>query len=321
MNNSKFKTRVLDKTEYDLWDDFVLSSPQGSIFHNSKWIETCVENAENRSVKLYGTFRGEELIGGCPIFFGKKYGIFRYGTSNLSLTPYGGFLLPVEKSTKVRENEQIRKEIINSLISNILDEKLVLLSIINSPELKDIRSFTWNRWKTDILYTYIFDLDQNIWDSVSKNVRWTIRKAQKNEIAIEKKFDVDLYWKLNVDTYKKQGLKPPFGKKYISDLIRLLEETDSGEMWIAKMPNGDVASAEILTWDNKMAYRWSAASCNDYKDTGATSFLLYAIFENLKDRGFRKINLMAANTPHLTKFISSFNPELVPYYKISRNRW
>ena len=69
---------------------------------------------------------------------------------------------------------------------------------------------------------------------------------------------------------------------------------------------------------NKKAYRWSAASHTEFKDTGATSLLLYEIFQDLKNRGFKEINLMAANTPHLAKFISSFNPELVAYYSVDK---
>jgi len=38
----------------------------------------------------------------------------------------------------------------------------------------------------------------------------------------------------------------------------------------------------------------------------------------LKNRGFKEINLMVANTPHLAKFISSFNPELVAYYSVEK---
>ena len=87
-----------------------------------------------------------------------------------------------------------------------------------------------------------------------------------------------------------------------------------GEMWLSKMPNGDVASAEFILWDNKMVHRWSAASNTEYKNTGATSLLLYSIFIEMKKRGHNNMNLMAANTPHLTKFISGFNPTLTPYY-------
>ena len=40
---------------------------------------------------------------------------------------------------------------------------------------------------------------------------------------------------------------------------------------IAETPSGEVASAEIVIWDNKRAYRWSAASHTNFKDTGAIS--------------------------------------------------
>ena len=83
--------------------------------------------------------------------------------------------------------------------------------------------------------------------------------------------------------------------------------------------NREAAAAEVITWDNHMAHRWSAASNFDYKDTGATSLLLFEIFLDLQEKGFDRINLMAGNTPHLSMFISSFNPELVPYYSVEKN--
>ena len=69
-----------------------------------------------------------------------------------------------------------------------------------------------------------------------------------------------------------------------------------------------------------MAYRWSAASNDHYKDTGAPSFLLFEMMTHLQEKGLKKFNMMAANTPHLAKFISSFNPELIPYYSVQKSQ-
>ena len=88
---------------------------------------------------------------------------------------------------------------------------------------------------------------------------------------------------------------------------------------IAETPSGEVASAEIVIWDNKRAYRWSAASHTYFKDTGETSLLLYEIFQDLKKKGFKEINLMAANTQQLAKFIASFNPKLISYYGVEKS--
>jgi hypothetical protein len=98
----------------------------------------------------------------------------------------------------------------------------------------------------------------------------------------------------------------------------MLDHERAGEVWTAETVGGDLACAEIIIWDDKRAYRWSAASNTDLRDTGATSLLLTEIFRDLKERGFKEINLMAANTPHLSRFIASFNPRLLPYYCVQK---
>jgi lipid II:glycine glycyltransferase (peptidoglycan interpeptide bridge formation enzyme) len=91
-------------------------------------------------------------------------------------------------------------------------------------------------------------------------------------------------------------------------------------MWIAETASGEAASAAIVIWDHNMAYRWSAASRDDYTYTGSTSLLLFEIIKFLQKKGVKKFNMMAANTPNLAKFVASFNPELVPYYSVQKAR-
>jgi hypothetical protein len=69
-----------------------------------------------------------------------------------------------------------------------------------------------------------------------------------------------------------------------------------------------------------MSYRWQAASHTDYKDTDAPTLLLFEVMNHVQEKGFKKFNMMAANTPNLAKYISSFNPELVPYYSVQKIR-
>lgn len=84
------------------------------------------------------------------------------------------------------------------------------------------------------------------------------------------------------------------------------------------MTSNEPIAAEIITKDNKRTCRWSDASNVKLKETGATTLLLFEIFQDIQKRGFQEINLMAGNTPNLTKFISSFNPRLVPYYGVEK---
>jgi hypothetical protein len=313
---SEIKVRKLKKDEYKIWDELVENSPHGTIFHSSDWLTTC-SKLLNKKLKIYGCFENEELVGGCSLYVYKSR-FFKMASATIDMTPYGGFVLAQSPSTKVREQEQTYNNSIKSLRNAFDNEHFDHIQITNSPDFVDIRPFTWNGWDSKIHYAYYFNLENEIEKSVSKKVRNTVRKAIKNNITIKKLNNSTVFYELFSMTFTRQKLKPLVTKNFFGKIFDLLDAKQFGEMWIAETPSGEVASAEIVIWDNKRAYRWTAASHTAFKDTGATSLLLYEMFQDLKNRGFKEINLMAANTPHLAKFISSFNPELVPYYGVEK---
>jgi hypothetical protein len=313
---SEIEVRELKKDEYKIWDELVEKSPHGTIFHNSSWL-TIHNELLNKKLKIYGCFENEELVSGCSLYVYKSR-FFKTASSTIEMTPYGGVVLAQLPSSKVREQEQTYRDIIKSLCIVFDNEHFDHIQITNSPDFMDIRPFTWNGWDSWIHYAYYFNLGNEIEKSVSKKARNTVRKAIKNNIAIEKLSNPSVFYKLFSITFERQNLKSPVTEKFFENMIDMLESKNVGEMWIAETPSGEVASAEIVIWDNKRAYRWTAASHTDFKETGATSLLLYEIFQDLKKKGFKEINLMAANTPQLAKFISSFNPKLVPYYSVEK---
>jgi len=316
-NNNKIEVRELKKEEYKIWDELVDLSPHGTIFHKSFWLTTCSELL-NKKLKIYGYFENDQLVGGCSLYIYKLKRFFKMASSTIEMTPYGGIVLVPSPSSKVREREKMYRDIIKSLCNAFDNEHFDYIQITNSPDFVDIRPFTWNGWDSKIHYAYYLILEYEIEKSISKKARNIIRKAIKNNITVHKLNDPSIFHNLFLMTFKRQNLNPPVTREFLEKIIGLLKSKDTGEMWIAETPSGEAASAEIVIWDNKRAYRWSAASHTDFKNTGATSLLLYEIFQDLKNRGFKEIDLMAANTPQLAKFISSFNPELVPYYSVER---
>jgi len=313
----KIEVKELKKDEYELWDELVKNSPQGTVFHSSDWLTICSRSL-NKKLKIYGCFKNGQLVGGCSLYiYNSKF--FKIASSIIEMTPYGGVVLAQSPSSKVREQEQTYSHIIKSLCNAFDNEHFDHIQLVNSPDFIDVRPFIWNGWNGRILYAYYLNLDTDIEKSISKNVRRSIKKAIKNNITVEKSTDTSLFYDLFSMTFMRQNLKPPVTKDFFEQTMKVLYSKQLGEMWIAKMPSGEAVSAEIVMFDNKRAYRWSAASHTDFRDTGATSLLLYEIFQDLKKRRFKEINLMAANTPHLAKFISSFNPKLVPYYGVEKS--
>lgn len=314
----ELEVRDLDASEYKLWDELVENSPHGTIFHTSDWLNICKESF-GHDLRIFGCFDDDDLVGGCSLFIKEYKGIFNVASSTCNLTPYGGLLLKKSLSTKVREQESFQNNVLKTILTYIKNNQFDRVSIIPSPDFIDIRQFTYSNWITEVKYAYYLDLNNNIESTISKNARNLIRKATQNNVKIKKDNNPLLFYDLFKSTFEKQNMIPPAQINFFENILDFLTSKYKGEMWVAETSVGEPASAEIVVWDNKRAYRWVAASNANLKHLGSTSLLLYNIFQNLKNQRFSEINLMAANTPQLTKFISSFNPKLVPYYPESTN--
>jgi len=305
------ETRILTETEYSLWDKLVEDSSQGTLFHTSRWLNN------NGNLAIYGCFRNDELVGGCPLFI--RDGIlFRSASSTFDMCPYAGIVIKDSLSDDVRKQEKYRKDIIGSLCDIFNKERFSKIEIAFSPNsLFDIRPLMQDGWKYKLRYAYYFDFDEMV---VSKKVRNILKKAQKNDLDIIEAYDVNIFYGLYIDTYRKQGQSPPMSKKFFMDTLNIIKKYNMGQMWMVEK-EGIPLSAEIILWDNNDCFRWAAASNPEYNQLGGTTFLLFNVLKELKRLGFSSINLMGANTPHLVRFLSAFNPRLVSFHNVYKYSW
>jgi len=321
---SNIKVREINEDEYDLWNKLVEESPQGTVFHNSDWLTTC-SNLLNKKIKIYGCFKGDQLVSGCSLYIYKSKRVFKKAYSTCEMTPYGGVLLSQSQSSKVREQERMLNKTIKALLKIFDVEGFDYINLSNSPDFVDIRPFTWNGWSSKVYYVYYFNLEGDIEKTISKNARRTIREAIKTSITVEKLNNNDLisyfpqYYDLFKMTYHRQNIQITVSKKFLKNMINMLHDHKKSEIWIAKTSSGEIAAAEVIMFDNKRAYRWSPVTHTKLRKTGAASLLLYKIFHNLEKKGFKEFDLAAANTPQLAKFIASFNPRLVPCYEVEKS--
>jgi hypothetical protein len=314
---SAIEARILHKQDFAQWDHFIRNSEQGTVFHLSEWMAITARMVHADSV-IIGVFHNSDLIGGCTFFIKNIYHLYRRGRTNLPLTPYGGIVLSLPKTTSVRSSERREHEIISRILDRIETFNLFSLTLIHSPAITDIRPFIWKGWTERVYYAYMMMLDGDIFSHASHEVRKTIRKAQRNGITVTREYLPDTYWELIQSTFNKQNKEVPFEKDHLFALMEYLFYNNLGEMWIAKTPSGEIVSAAFNVYDRHIVHGWQGANDPRFRDTGATSLLLFELFMDLQRRGYRCCNLMAANTPHLAAFYSSFNPRLVPYYGVEK---
>lgn len=321
---STLEIRELEPEDYRQWDELVDESSQGTIFHKSFWLETC-SRALSKSLRIYGCFDHDRLIAGCSLFVStSKTGLYKRAESTVGMSPYGGLLFSGPLTTKVRRIEETYNAVIRSLTKTFAEQQNFQVVLINnSPGMKDVRAFTVNGWTPRVFYTYYFDTTSDIENKISKKVRRTITNARNANITIKNltKPDPETFSRLFSMTFRRQEREPPFDAEFFTQILDKLVSQRAGEMWIAEMPEGEVACAEIIVWDTKRAYRWAAASHADFRKSGAVTLLLYEIFKSLRERSFKEIDLMAATMPNLANFIAGFNPRLVPYYPVEKKTW
>jgi hypothetical protein len=85
----KIEVRELSPSEYKEWDLLVEEAQPGTIFHTSEWLETC-RDVLSRDLRIYGCFKSDELVGGCPLFIKNYKGLLKVGTSTCNMTDYCG---------------------------------------------------------------------------------------------------------------------------------------------------------------------------------------------------------------------------------------
>lgn len=309
--------RTLANEDLELWDRLVAESRGGTVFHTSPWIRTCSDLLSAKAI-VYGCFRGDTLLAGCSLYTHTSYGIFKTAVSTAVMSPYGGYVFAAPDSTKVREIELVTNAILAEMNRSIT-RSYDYVKLVNPPGFMDIRPFLRDGWNARVEYAYHLDLGDQIEERISRNVRRSVRRAEKLGISIGREHDGALFEDLTRRTYERQGLPSPVPPGFLSRMIDMIVANGLGEMWVARTQEGEPAAAEIVVWDTWRAHRWAAALDPEFKTTGATSLTLVGIFKDLQARGVPEINLMGANT-HLTDFVSSFNPRLVPYFAVDKAR-
>lgn len=319
MTHDEYQTRLLVPEEYPLWDALVTDSPQGSIFTYSEYLRL-LAGATNNLLQLVGCFKGDTLIGGCPLLVRKRHLLGTHAVSSGPDTPFCGCIFQKTDPMKVRRSEMEYTACINSLCDYVENQRYSLISVTNSPNLQDIRPFLRRGWRGAVAYSYYIDLQHLQFDGFSSSVRKSIQSAQKKGLSYEISTDIKTHCDILTDVFQQHHALPPFNEIAIRRFLDLFHSTRTGDMRVVKDPSGNTLASYIWIWDLRRAYAWSggALPSKEFHDGGANKLIFYRFLEELKEMGIPEVNIMHGNTPRLTSFATGFNPRLVPYYIVER---
>ncbi|KKG10940.1 GNAT family N-acetyltransferase [Methanosarcina sp. 2.H.A.1B.4] len=313
---NEIEVRELVPSEYREWDLLVEEVQPGTPFHTSDWVEI-YRDVLSRDLRIYGCFKNDELVGGCPLFVKNLKGILKVASSISNMTDYCGPLLKESSGSKASKRVQETHEIFNALREFLCRQGFDSIHLKFSPGIEDIRPFTWNGWDSKVHYTHHLDLNEDVENNISRTIRKDLKSASEAGLRTRIRNDLETYYGLLSRVYERQNLKPPLPMSFFEKVFKLIREKNIGYMLVSETPEGEAVAAHLTLYGKKGTIAWSSARDPAFSLRGSNALLYYKEFLDLKARNFEYMNVMAGNVPRFADFILGFSPKLVPYYSVT----
>ena len=317
------RLELLDDGRTTLWDDLLINSTNGSIYHSSAWLRI-MERYHGSKLMLFAGKKGEEYIGLFPIFFKKMFMINTLFSPppSLAVSHLGPIFL--DNTSKQSEKEKIMIQFIDSIL-DYLGSKMNIRSFYSqfhsSHNINDMRPFIWRGFDVRPLYTYNINLNRGL-DSIKKDFsqseRRYLNKIIKDEDASLENGNEEDMVKINnmVRTrYADQGISYSVPDDYLLELFKHLPD----DIFVTKLLyNGNLISGMIYIKSGNTLSFWIGGTPPEKKISGANTLLHWWGIQKAIELELNYYEVMGANTEHLSKYKSKLNPELSMYFSISK---
>lgn len=298
--------------EIQQYDKFLDSSPQGSLFHKSWWLEAVAQgNYQILTIK-----RNEEILAAWPLTFKKIAGL------NLimppPLTPRQGIMFA--PSRKIKYSEKLSDEM--SLMSELtsLLPKHTLFYQRFSAEFTNWLPLCWAHFKQTTRYTYVIeDLSDmtRVWEDVRHGTKRKINLALKNDIKIVTDLSLDKLLDLNELTFKRQNLKVPYSREYVYRIDEACVKNNARKMFFAVDEAGQIHAAVYIVYNQKAAY-YLIGGADPALNTCGAHFL--ALWEAIKFAGqvSHSFDFEGSMYENIESVFRGFGAVQKPYMEITR---
>lgn len=321
------KYQLVETTDYDLWDELVDKSDEGTVFSYSNYLD-----ALDQPFKLLLIYKNQEVKGGVHLMLSKD-------SKDIILDDfviYSGFLFMPFGTDQRRSKVLSERFKMIEFVTEELAQKYQKIELSLSPAIRDIRPILWHnyhgeekdKYKVDIRFTSYLDVkdlkkyEEDIESSdLFKNFevirQRNIRKAIKRKSVFSEENHVDLF----IDFYKhlmtgQDQIVSQQRLEIMKNLIVSLLESKLAKMYVGKDENGEIGYITIFSIDNKRAYYLFGAGHPSLRDQYLGTFTFFSAFMHLSKQGIKEIDLEGVNSPSRGAFKLSFGGQLVQYVEI-----
>jgi Acetyltransferase (GNAT) domain len=308
--SARTTARLLQASEYQVWEALLRASPQGSAYASPRYLETLAQHSGAR-FDLLGVWRGSDLVAGVPLFVRRYWGGV-YVAPRLLLY-YNGIVTASAASKYPSERTSRDIEIASALCDWFAASPFHSVVLKNAPGVIDVRVFQQRGWIAEPSYTYVVPLGDmaNQWTIVEQNLRRLIKRCTDAAFAITADDDFDSFYQLHEATAERKGASLYLPAAAFKEYYAALKSAGLARLYHARTPDGTIAASQlVLLGPYAGAQTVSAATHPEHLRSGATAFLRWRVMELLASEGYRTNDLTDAALNPVTHFKAQFGGRL-----------
>jgi len=262
--------RIIESQQRDLWNRFVLASPESTYFHLFEWTKV-IEQTYGMDTRFLGAFEGETLIAVLPAVITKKGGS---KAVSLAFGTYGGWLFaPGADAGEVRV----------AFMQFLAGERVTQLE---NRQIGDPPSGIPADQVTQ--RTLLARQPEELWKRLDPKVRNQVRKAQKEGLVAR--------WGLNQleDFFSVYSVNmhylgtPPHPRSFFSAMIEAFPELV--ELLTIRLDDKPLAAMLLMKFKRQLADPW-AASLREYASLCPNMLMYWEAMKYGCERGFEEFDL------------------------------
>ena len=295
----------LDRSKYNIWDEFVENSPQGSIFSKSWYLDILGVEYSILTVK-----EKDNIIAGIVL---AKNEINTY--ANPMLDKYLGVLLQKGSSNK-HKRESLEYKAMELIAKEC--KKFKSFDYYFHPNFDNWIPFYWNGFAQRSRYTYRIDNSNSIEEIYAQFhhgiVKNNIKKGQKSGVIIKEDIPFEDLWHLVNKTFLRQGSKAPFKKEQLKYYVDNLSKKGSFKSFGAYFMDKCVAVAGVA-YEPKSAYFLLNGIDIESMPRGANTYMIYEAIKYFHTKS-RYFDFEGSMLPGVEPLYRKFGGDRIIYMQI-----
>jgi len=297
--------KKLTRDEYKIWDSFVDSSPQGSIFSKSWYLDILGVDYSILVVEYKG-----RIVAGIVL---AKNEINTY--ANPMLDKYLGVIFEPASPNRHKKDSNEYKAM--ELIAKEC-KRFKSFDYYFHPNFDNWIPFYWSDFAQRTRYTYRIDYKNSI-DKIYSAfhhgiVKNNIKKGQKSGSIVKEDIPFDDLWELVDKTFLRQGSKSPFKKDKLNNYIQELTKKGAFKSFGVYFMDRCVAVAGVV-YEPKSAYFLLNGIDIENMPRGANTYMIYEAIKYFSSR-CNYFDFEGSMLPGVEPLYRKFGGDRVQYMQI-----